>query len=623
MKAVMKTQAPSNLLFFDTETKPERKEKKNDAEYHYLWFGWVEYLRYENGKRTREGAERFDTIDRFWDILSKRLDKNRPLYVFAHNVCFDLTIVDFWRRSDRGDCSIDFFVIDDPPTMVGCKINGCTCYFVDTLNYWRTSLVKLGESLNYPKLEFPGYDAPKKVWDTYCRQDVSILTESVCNLIDFIQTNELGKFSLTAASLALSAYKHRFMKHEIFIHDRLHICQMERDAYYGGLVECFYVGTVKGKELHNVDVNSLYPSVMLNPFPTKLKGDAKNQPTSILRALSDQFAVVATVDIDSDIETFPKRIDKKLCMVRGTFTTSLCGPELLRAYRTKSIVRIHRIAWYEQARIFDDFIGFFWERRKHYKQRGNVVFEQFCKLLMNSLYGKFGQRGWRWIDYSKSSLRALYAFYSLDLPEEYEDGEIAPRIAWGNEDVYLIGLDHPIRFRVFHNKTQIRFPILEHHESFPLISAYVTAYGREYLRGLINDAGPANVYYCDTDSLFVSNAGFRRLKEQGKINPNELGLLKHEGSSSNVTFFCPKDYVFGDKSKIKGVRKNAEQLSPGVYKQLRFEGVRSVLDRSPEPYIKIDKVVKRFRRKYDKGTVLPNGRTEPFKLEGDQIIELF
>jgi len=116
-------------------------------------------------------------------------------------------------------------------------------------------------------------------------------------------------------------------------------------------------------------------------------------------------------------------------------------------------------------------------------------------------------------------------------------------------------------------------------DSFIAISSFVTSYCRTYLIDLKEKSenhqefsikktpGDIDVYYCDTDSLFLSKNGFERLKALGFIG-EELGQLKNElgqdefGNEKYGTgiFYAPKDYVFNDEIKCKGIKKNAIRL---------------------------------------------------------------
>jgi len=62
------------------------------------------------------------------------------------------------------------------------------------------------------------------------------------------------------------------MKEKIYIHDQVTTSEFEREAYFGGRVECFRLGNFTDEFFYNIDVNSMFPSVMKeNLYPVKLK----------------------------------------------------------------------------------------------------------------------------------------------------------------------------------------------------------------------------------------------------------------------------------------------------------------------------------------------------------------
>ena len=76
----------------------------------------------------------------------------------------------------------------------------------------------------------------------------------------------------------------------------------------------------------------------------------------------------------------------------GSFDTVLCQPELEFLEKNGSINYIYEISIYKMEKLFDDFVTFFYEKRLEYKKSNDNVNEQFCKLMMNTQYGKWGQR---------------------------------------------------------------------------------------------------------------------------------------------------------------------------------------------------------------------------------------
>ncbi|GAI59603.1 unnamed protein product, partial [marine sediment metagenome] len=147
-------------------------------------------------------------------------------------------------------------------------------------------------------------------------------------------------------------------------------------------------------------------------------------------------------------------------------------------------------------------------------------------------------------------------------------------------------------------------------DSFPAIAAHVTAYARMYLWSLMQQAGYGNYFYCDTDSLIVNEAGLCKL--DALITPSNLGGLKIEQETRSVIIRGLKDYTFGSKSVVKGVRKNAVQVTDGVFRQEQWPSFRGIL-RSGEPdTYTVGSTLKHLSREYTKGTVNPDGVVVPF-----------
>lgn len=615
MRAQRRVSCPSNLLFFDTETKGEIDPLNPNSAKHRLWFGMLIAFRYENQQMTRYIEKRFTTVEQFWSIVDGRIDPSRPLYMFALNLGFDLTIVDFWRYSEERGFRIEFAVLDDPPTAICFSYNDCRVYAVDTLNYWRVSLAKLAESVGMTKLTMPDYKASKAEWNRYCIHDVKPLAKAITNLFDFLIDNDLGNFAISAPAIAMNCFKYKFMGDtKVFVHDNKRVLDLERDSYYGGLVHNFFIGKVKGKVYH-YDVNSLYPFVMQNPMPVKLLDKVASPKLSFLRLLMRKHGVAAQVLIDSKTEVFPIKRNDKLMEVKGRFITSLCGPELKRAIDTNSVKECYFAAWYDMADIFTDYVQFFWRMRQECKAKGDDVGNTFAKLMMNSLYGKFGQRGYEWRDLTFDNFSLYCDTVHQPLASEYNPDNFMPTINWRQNKWFPLGHTKPITVRAFGGKTQLKFPAGEHYESSPIVSGFVTAYAREYLRMLIRVVGKTNIYYCDTDSLFVSKCGSDRLRAKQLVNGNLLGMLKLEGTAKNPEFNCPKDYSFGNLVKRKGIRGDAIAIGQSEFLQNQFEGIRSVLKREPEPFIRISWIVKQNTRTFTKGIVRPNGIVDYINLE--------
>jgi hypothetical protein len=602
---------PSSLLFFDTETKSEPvKEGRRGAKLS-LWFGYALYFRIENGKRTRERGIYFDSTESFWSFFISCLSPHRPLWVFAHNLPFDFTIVDGWLRIEREKIRLEERVLEGPPTIIGWREGKCRVTFVDTLNFWRTSLADIGDSFGLKKLPMPEpHDAYRK-WKTYCKRDVDVIAKAVEDYLIMIREDDLGTFRSTFPSQAMHAFRHRFMRDCILIHNVTPALKLERNGYYGGLVRNFFLGVCQGKPTFHYDVNSLYPYVMLNPMPTRLVRYGGSETLSDLREHMKIYGVMARVTLHTKSDTYPLRHNHKLIEATGKFDTTLAGPELKEALERGHIRKVHEVGYYDMACIFTDYVTYFYAERLKYKKLGNRSKEMFCKNMLNSLYGKFGQRSPEWRAFSKSAILEIFDDYGIICEDADALASFIPDITWGKDEWFVSTLPHPIPYRVLGGNMEVGIRAKEAAQSSPAIAAYVTSYARCYLRKLIALCGQGNVFYCDTDSLFVNQKGRDALEGEGLIHPTEIGKLKFEREYSLISFYGPKDYDYVLGGKTKGIRKSAIELGPGEYLQAQFEGIKSILNRHPDPYIRIFPIRKELRGGYDKGVVSKSGWVKP------------
>lgn len=615
MQRIESTTVPSNLLFVDTETKGTIDPEKHSSSKHTLLLGVAKAFRLEKSKRTRCDTAVFTKTGEFWSFVRTRLDRSRPLYVFAHNAGFDLTILDFWRFWEDKDAKINFAVLEDPPTVISITWKQCKLIFLDTLNYWRSSLAELAKSIGMSKTEMPGRPEVTKEMIDYCENDVDVIAKAIENYLQYILDNDLGPFCISQASQSMAAFKHRFMTQQIFIHCHEQALTLERESYKGGLVHCFFLGKVPAKEVYHVDVNSLYPSVMRNEYPTRFTHYGSDITVKKLSKCLESHAAVARVGLHTKRNTYPVYHQKRLIEATGQLTTTLAGPELRLALERGEVTKVHEYALYDKAVIFKDFVDHFWTERTRYPKETHPVQNNFAKIFMNSLYGKFGQRGYEWVECTWDNLQYLYLMKGVALPEEYTEKNFMPSGHWDQKGHWFIGMNEPIPIRYLGGLIQMKLPRGEHTESFPLVAAYVTSYGRVLLRSMIHAAGKRNVFYCDTDSLFTNRKGYGNLSRAGFVDGRKLGSLKLEHTYKYMAIYGAKDYTTDGESKIKGINARAIKIGEGCYLQNMFEGLRSILKRSPDPFIRISWIEKHLSRDYRKGNKRASGWVDFIRLD--------
>ncbi len=618
---------PRYFFFVDTEsdeTSIGKSETGKDLAEQKFAMGFASLL--QRRTRVKFDSPKWKKLEEpkdLWEWISELLPSKSVAYVFAHNWGYDFPILQGYYILPKLGWFLTNFIIDDPPTVIdyescvnscgspsgkyGRKESGCKephrkIRLIDTLNYFRMSLKALAESLGTYKLEMPKNDqggpAPitpdnHAIWDEYNKQDVQVLMDAMTQYLEFITEHRLGSFQITQASQSFMAYRHRFMKHQILIDSEEKALETARDGYYGGRVECFKIGQRYGVETYKLDINSMYPYIMHNfEFPTQYATFWRNVKVNEYRDLRAKgYLVSAHADIQTKEPVYPSRRDSKLVFPIGRFSTFLTTPELDYAVDHGDLLGLRSVAVYHSDPIFKDFVDYFYTLRLAAKKEGNEQQSFFLKIMMNSLYGKFGQNGRKW--------------QTLDEQEGHEDVRVWQEINHESGEI--------INFRQMGRVVQQLSTMAEAMNSHPSIAAHITAEARMYLWRLMVQAGRENVYYCDTDSLFCNKEGADRLEKF--LDDDLLGFLKIEDITTDFELHTLKDYRFGKTIRIKGIRDPLDIRGHNVYGMMQFRGLKGTMRQNDFGRIVITRGTKTLTRKYTKGVVHNDGWVTPFILD--------
>jgi hypothetical protein len=306
--------------------------------------------------------------------------------------------------------------------------------------------------------------------------------------------------------------------------------KMLKPYYHGGRVQPFHMGRIN-EPFSMYDIKSAYPYAMLHQHPYSTVPIVENDPEIVedqgfydVHCISRGAFPYRTKD---DGLTFPDD---------DAFRTyQVTGWELRAARETGTIVgeRILKGIRFVYKTNFINYVTTFYDMKANAK-KGSPEYIM-AKLLLNSLYGKFGAN-----------------------PDEYsnfvvEDPAFA-RAAEEADGCCLAGslgpwaiLESPLYYM------QKRF----YHVG---VAASITGFVRAYLWRAICALGRENVLYCDTDSIACKGT-----RDDSLTIGKELGNWEAEGRFVNGGIAGRKLYAFlSDKGawKVasKGVRLSAEQI---------------------------------------------------------------
>jgi len=586
LKKIKGTESKNNWIWFDTETKAYKKD--TNVEYHKLHLGIAHFYRLDRKKEPISECLFRDTAT-FADFIDQKTRKNTVTNVMSLNLAFDFTACNLSQELKKRGYTLKQLMVESKVCILKYRKDKQSILFLDLFNYVKASVKQLGDLLDLPKLDVDFTESTDEELITYCRRDVEIISKFMIRYIDFVKEHDLGCLGPTTPSQAFNAFRHKFMTEKIYIHNIDKCCDLERASYFGGRTECHFIGKYTG-EVRYVDVNSMYPYVMRDhKFPVKMEVyDDSGLPLETLVDYLANQAVIAEVELDTDEPAYPVRYNGKLVFPTGRFRSTICSASLKYALKHNHLIRVKKYAIYKQRNIFREYVDFYYNLRLKYKADNNGVFEQLSKLFLTSLYGKFGQRV-REIIYQKSiddPRTNVIEVYSEDGKKLYD------QVTFGGD--------------IFHHFQKQN----EGFNSFVAVASHVTDYARMLLYSMMQQAGPENVLYNDTDSMFLTAKGYKRVKSL--LDNKKLGYLALEDTYTFLHIHGLKDYESINCICRKGVRKNAKQVAVSTFEQLQFPSFKGLIRAGLHDEIPIKTIRKTLKREYNKGIVTKSGRVKPF-----------
>jgi hypothetical protein len=472
-----------------------------------------------------ENFEYFTNKDRMVEFMIARKFRNK--FIVATNLDFDLTAL-FYNTKYWNKLKL---------TMRNGKViqakydlgnNNGSIKFIDTCNYVFWSVEKLGEILGTPKLKHPSFLGERtplneeefEEMKTYNKRDCKVS----CDFMYFFQegVNKLGgNCKITIASTALGLWRMKHQPQDIIKEEYIlkndNIKEFIFNGYYGGRTEVFKRGIFKN--LFYYDVNSLYPSVMVNDFPL---------PQSVkvvfpaIENISDFMGVTkAKVTCPTHLNKpfLPYHTKEKLLFPSGTFIGTWNNCELDYALKLGYDVEpLEQIIYTDSWKPFKSYVTELYNMRKELKEKNDNM-ELVVKLLLNSLYGKFATK----------NVEELTIFDMNNFEGTVKEME------------KIVGKEFQEKNGIVMITKQKKFNGLY---TFPILSSYVTSYARILMYPKLNNP---NVIYTDTDSIVLQSNDY--------TDSRELGELKLESTHEVGMFIKPKFYILDDKPKIKGISK--------------------------------------------------------------------
>ena len=489
-----------------------------------------------------------NNIDDFFKILQY---KRENYVLYFHNLKFDGEYIFNYLLNNGYECIKDkkdrktktfttlisdtgqfysieiFFEVDNKK-----HINKVTIY--DSLKILNFSVDKIAKAFDLPirklELDYNKYRevghilTPEEV--DYIRNDVEIMARA----LDFMFKERLTK--MTIGSDALSYYKEMNKNFNKYFPILPYEIDMDiRKSYKGGftyLNDCY-----KEKETGRglvLDVNSLYPSVMTGeylPFGEPIYFVGKYEEDALYKLYIQTFTCcfelkegkIPCIQIKNNLAFVPNEYVKSSDGDLVTLTLTNVDLKLFfENYNVKDIT--YHSGWKFKALkgLFTNYINYWTEKKINAKKEGNNVLYLISKLMLNSLYGKFGLN---------PNVGSKYPYLN-------EEGVVK----YGN---------YPMEIR-----DSIYIPVASFITSYARNKTIRTSQAiKDYT---IQNYGKDYYIYSDTDSIHLLEMSKEELASFVEIDDYKLGAWKMESTFVRGKYIRQKCYIeLGEDDKLNVV----------------------------------------------------------------------
>lgn len=362
--------------------------------------------------------------------------------------------------------------------------------------------------------------------------------------------------SLTLPALAMRIYKSQFMPQNSIYQLGGSIERDIRESYTGGAVDVFIPHnrgegffTRLFKTLYYYDVNSLYPFIMANTLmpvgkPTAFEGDIRN-----IEPEAYGFFYCKITSPKSLLHPILQRKIKTPSGLRtiaglGSWTGWIFSGEMDNAMKSGYQFEILKGYQFQKGNIFKEYVERMYNLRLQFV-KGHPM-NLIAKLLLNSLYGKFGMRVESTIiDMFDTTSENELALFN-DLLEVY-----GPTIQdWIKIDNLYLTVRNSLG-NYFYNEEEEMFHGLDVNIA---IASAITGGARMWM-SVFKNSSKFNLYYSDTDNIVID----RQLPSF--MVGSALGQMKLEYVIRKAVFLAPKVYglITTDGKeiiKVKGINQD-------------------------------------------------------------------
>lgn len=554
--------SPHHVLIFDTETRTIELEH-GAVQQLRIWCA-LEQKRHVDGppeKLTKEYEGH--TADELVELINKLAKGRRTLWVYAHNLAFDLVVTKLpillirsgWSMTDQG-------LFTDSPWGRFTK-GGNRITLADSWSVVPTSVEQLGKLYMHDKPALPKDQDSDEVWFHRCREDVRITAKALLDCMDWWDREHCGNWSLTGPNMGWNAMRHGYMPVKVVIDPDPDARTFEREAITAGRRDVWKVGKQRPGVYLDIDFVHAHLTVCAEMrLPYRRFPPFAHLPLDSPMLRVESMDIIAEVEINTSEARYPMRTKSGIFYPVGRFKTVLCGPEIREAHKRGELVRIGKGYPYQMAHLMRPWA--LWVRG---------LMDGDDPELPPSVHVML--KGW------SRSVPGKWAARTSELVDVRYD----PRPGWEIEDGALMPGSTPAIFMRVEHEYRTYACDVDAENSFPAVLAFVQSYTRLALSNLVDEIGEA-VLQTNTDGCLIDavrfvddnwRAGDTLIENTARVYELSEILLKQinkhtapleariKKAAVRVDVISPQHVIIDKELRLAGIPRSAKEVSERRY----------------------------------------------------------
>lgn len=325
--------SPWRVLVFDTETMPPAPDRPDDHVLR-LWCGRLTRRKDLDPKLPRSEDARGRTAAELADWIETVSKRDRTLWVFAHNLSFDLAVTALpVELTERGWRITEGALTSDSPW---CRMSKGSrrITLADTWSWMPAGLADIGSMIGQAKPPLPAVDGDDAEWWHRCESDVAITSDAILSIMDWWDDRQLGNWSVTGPACGWSTYRHRRPAPRVLIDPDEGARVAEARAISGGRRDVRRVGQLPIGLYADLDLTTAHLTVMTScPLPARRFGSFDHLDLADPILDSAIFDVMAECELEVSTPRYPWDSGHGVFYPVGRFRSMLAGPEIREARR--------------------------------------------------------------------------------------------------------------------------------------------------------------------------------------------------------------------------------------------------------------------------------------------------